>query len=73
MPGFDVRMNSHLQFAITISEVDANGEACPGNRARSEAFRRHPGGFKKFVFRMPDQVRHDGKLWTVEILKDIEE
>ena len=25
MPGFDVRMNSHLQSAITISKVDANG------------------------------------------------
>jgi hypothetical protein len=36
-------------------------------RARSEAFPRYPGGFKKLVFRMRDQVRHNGELWTVKL------
>jgi hypothetical protein len=29
---------------------------------------RNPVGFRKLVFRMPDQVRHDGEFWTVKIM-----
>jgi hypothetical protein len=36
-------------------------------RARSEAFLRYPGGFKKLVFPDAGFNPHDGKLWTVKL------